>query len=88
MVCGSGDIFISFSTANENAFNRDNMSTVNTLPNDQLSPFFDATTHAVEESIINAMIAAETMEGINGNKAYALPHNLLIKVLKKYQRIN
>jgi D-aminopeptidase len=42
---------------------------------------------AVEEAIINAMVAAETMEGINGNTAYALPHDLLIKTLKKYNRI-
>ena len=42
---------------------------------------------AVEEAIINAMVAAETMEGINGNKAYALPHDLLIKTLKKYNRL-
>ena len=42
----------------------------------------------MEEAIINAMIAAETMEGINGNKAYALPHDLLKTTLKKYNRLN
>ena len=57
------------------------------LPNDQLMPVFEATVQAVEEAIINAMVAAETMEGINGNKAYALPHDLLIKTLKKYNRL-
>lgn len=85
---GSGDIFLAFSTANENAFNRIEVSTVQSLPNDRISPLFDATTHAVEEAIVNAMIAAETMEGINGNKAYAIPHELLIKVLKKYNRMD
>ena len=84
---GSGDIFLAFSTANDDAFNRDKISMVKSLPNDKISPIFDATTHAVEEAIINAMIAARTMEGINGNKAYALPHDLLIEVLKKYHRI-
>ena len=84
---GSGDIFLAFSTANEGAFNRDEISTVRSLPNDRISPFFDATTHAVEEAIINAMVAAETMEGINGNKAHAIPHDLLIEVLRKYNRI-
>ncbi|TYA53827.1 DmpA family aminopeptidase [Formosa maritima] len=84
---GSGDIFIAFSTANEQAFNRDDVVEVETYPNDQLFPVFDATVQAVEEAIINAMIAAETMEGINGNKAYALPHDLLIETLKKYNRI-
>ena len=42
---------------------------------------------AVEEAIINAMIAADTMEGINGNKAYALPHQTVIDLLRKYNRI-
>jgi len=52
-----------------------------------MNPLFDATVQAVEESIINAMIAAETMEGINGNKAHGLPHNLVIDLLRKYNRI-
>ena len=84
---GSGDIFLAFSTANENAFNRDETTSVLSLPNDQLMSVFEATVQVVEEAIINAMIAAETMEGINGNKAYALPHDLLIETLKKYNRI-
>lgn len=84
---GSGDIYLAFSTANENAFNRDGTTNVKTFSNDLLTPLFEATVQAVEEAIINAMVAAETMEGINENKAYALPHDLLIKVLKKYNRI-
>lgn len=84
---GSGDIFIAFSTANENAFSRDKTTKVNTFSNDLITPFFDATVQSVEEAIINAMVAAETMEGINGNKAYAIPHNLLVDVLKQYNRI-
>ncbi len=84
---GSGDIFLAFSTANENAFNRDETTTVKSMPNDKLMPVFEATVQAVEEAIINAMIAAETMEGINGNTAYALPHDLLIETLKKYNRL-
>lgn len=84
---GSGDIFLAFSTANENAFNRDEKVAVETLPNDTITPLFEGTVQAVEEAIINAMIAAETMEGVNNNKAYALPHDLLLQVLKKYNRI-
>jgi L-aminopeptidase/D-esterase-like protein len=84
---GSGDIFLAFSTANENAFNRDETTTVKSMPNDQLMPVFEATVQAVEEAIINAMVAAETIKGINGNKVYALPHDLLIETLKKYNRL-
>ena len=85
---GSGDIFLAFSTANPKAFNRKNSGTVKTFPNDKISPLFEATVQVVEESIINAMIAAETMEGINNNKAYALPHGKLMEILKKYNRAN
>ena len=84
---GSGDIFLAFSTANESAFNREGMATVETFSNDLISPLFEATVQSVEEAIVNALVAAETMEGINGNKSYALPHDLLIKVLKNYNRI-
>ena len=84
---GSGDIFIAFSTANENAFNRNENVTIESLSNDQITRLFEATTQAVEEAIINAMVAAETMEGINGNTAYALPHDLLIETLKKFNRL-
>lgn len=85
---GSGDIFLAFSTANENAFDREKTTKVETLSNDRVTPLFEATVQSVEEAIINAMIAAETMEGINGNKAYALPHDLLIDLLKKYNRFS
>ncbi|SMD42754.1 L-aminopeptidase/D-esterase [Aquiflexum balticum DSM 16537] len=85
---GSGDIFIAFSTANPDAFQRYDLSEVEMLPNDLIDPLLEATVQAVEEAIINAMIAAETMEGINGNKSYALPHGLLVEVLKKYNRLN
>ena len=84
---GSGDIFIAFSTANPTAFQRANFTKVDVLPNDEINPLFEATIQATEEAIINAMVAAETMEGINGNKSYAMPHQLVIDILKKYNRI-
>lgn len=84
---GSGDIFIAFSTANLTAFQREDFTKVETLANDQINPLFEATIQATEEAIINAMVAAETMEGINGNKSHALPHKLVMDVLKKYNRV-
>jgi D-aminopeptidase len=85
---GSGDIFIAFSTANPGAFNRSQTTTNELLSNEQINPLLNATVQAVEEAIVNAMVAAETMEGINGNKSYALPHDALIRILKKYNRFN
>ena len=69
-------------------FNRDQIASIESMPNDMMTPLFEATAQAVEEAIVNAMVAAETMEGINGNKTYALPHGLLVDILKKYNRLN
>lgn len=84
---GSGDIFIAFSTANPTAFQRQDLTKVDMIPNDEINPVFEGTVQATEEAIINAMTAAETMEGIHGNKSYALPHDKVIEILKKYNRI-
>jgi D-aminopeptidase len=83
----SGDIFIAFSTASKGAANRETIQNVLMMPNDQISPLFEATVEAVEEAIINALLAAKTMTGINGNKIYELPEARLLEILKKYNRI-
>ena len=85
---GSGDIFIAFSTANSNVAFSDGTVNVEMLPNWMMSPLFEATVQAVEEAIVNTLVAAETMEEINNNKVWALPHDRLIQIMKKYNRIN
>jgi L-aminopeptidase/D-esterase-like protein len=82
---GSGDIFIAFSTANE-AASQVATSSLTALGNDQMDPLFLATVRAVEESIINAMIAAQPMTGYKGNKAAAIDHKALMKLLKNTAR--
>jgi L-aminopeptidase/D-esterase-like protein len=57
------------------------------LPNDRLNPVFAATVEATEEAIINALVAAETMTGVNDHKVIALPHDRLREALKKYNRL-
>ena len=84
---GSGDIFIAFSTANPGAAAADHVVDLKMLPNDQLDPVFAATVQATEEAVINAMVAAETMTGIENHKVIALPHEKLREVLKKYSRL-
>ena len=44
---------------------------VEMLSNDDISVHFDATVQATEEAIINALIAAETMTGIDGHRVAA-----------------
>jgi D-aminopeptidase len=58
-----------------------------TLRNDELDPLLAATPQATEEAIINALVAAQTMKGINNNTFYALPHDRLREVLRKYKRL-
>jgi L-aminopeptidase/D-esterase-like protein len=77
----SGDIFVAFSTANSGAAARDKKVSAEMLPNDAMTPLFLATVQATEEAIVNAMIAAETMTGINGHTVHALPHDRLIELL-------
>ena len=84
---GSGDIFIAFSTANSGASRPDGVATVQMLANDSMDSVFKATVEAVEESIINAMVAAETMTGIENHRVRALDHEALRAALKKYNRL-
>ncbi|MBA2737349.1 MAG: P1 family peptidase [Pyrinomonadaceae bacterium] len=84
----SGDIFIAFSTANVGeASNDEGVSNLTMLPNERINPLFWAIAQATEEAILNAMVAAETMKGLNGNTVYALPNDRLKEVLKKYNRL-
>jgi L-aminopeptidase/D-esterase-like protein len=85
---GSGDIFIAFSTANPGAAFADHVVDLNMLPNEKIEPILAATVQATEEAIINAMVAAETMTGIENHRVIALPHDRLRAVLKKYNRLN
>jgi L-aminopeptidase/D-esterase-like protein len=81
----SGDIFIAFSTMNFKVTKSPSLVEVTMLSNNELDPLFEATVQATEEAIINALIAAETMTGRDGNKATAIPHNRLKQVLNKYK---
>ena len=83
----SGDIFVAFSIANPGAAKPDASVVVTMLPNERIDPLFQATIQATEEAIVNAMVAAETMTGINGMRVYALPHERLRAALRKYNRL-
>jgi D-aminopeptidase len=84
---GSGDIFIAFSTANPGASDLGHVIELRMLPNDSMDPLFAATVQATEESIVNAMVAATDMTGIDGHHVRALPHAELRAVLAKYNRL-
>jgi L-aminopeptidase/D-esterase-like protein len=82
----SGDIFLAFSTANSGATQKP-LANVTLFSNDLIGPLFEATAQATEETILNAMVAAETMVGADGSRAEALPHERLKDVMRKYNRL-
>jgi D-aminopeptidase len=84
---GSGDLFIAFSTANPGAIQQKGLRQITMVPNGQLDPVFLATVQATEEAVVNAMIAAQDMKGVNDHFVPALPHDKLLEVLKKYNRL-
>ena len=85
---GSGDIFVAFSTANPGAASTRPTTDVTLLSNFEISPLFGATVEATEEAIINAMVAAETMVGRDGNRSDALPHKQMQEILKRFNRLD
>src|SRR5271170_7630732 len=79
----SGDIFIAFSTANRGAGKEPGPNSVLTVSNERISPLFQATVEATEEAIVNAMVAAQTMTGVDGHTIEALPHEKLTELMKR-----
>lgn len=82
----SGDIFLAFSTQPFQPPGEAGISGVGTLPNSRMDPLFEAAVQATEEAVVNALVAAETMTGINDVTIAALPHDGLQAALKKYNR--
>ena len=83
---GSGDIFLAFATGNHLPVPATTPYPLTMIPHDALDIFFEAVAEAVEESILNALVAAETMVGWKSRTAYALPVDDLQRIMKQYQR--
>jgi L-aminopeptidase/D-esterase-like protein len=86
---GSGDLILSFSTATAevNHEDQEKPSAIHPVANAGIDPLFEATTQATEEAIVNALVAARTMTGANGARYFALPHDELRAILKRYNRL-
>ena len=83
---GSGDIFLAFSTANAAALQNRPLQQASFVGNHYVDPLFEATVQAVDESVVNAMVAARDMCGEDGHCAEAIPHAPLISLLKRFGR--
>jgi L-aminopeptidase/D-esterase-like protein len=83
---GSGDVFVAFSSGNPmTAYLGLEVNELRMLPD--MDPLFEATVQATEEAIINALVAATTLSGVNGNTLYALPHERVRQILRQYNRL-
>ena len=83
----SGDLFLAFSTANPGAAKAEGTPPLVMLPNDRMDPVFRATVDATEEAVVNAMLAAKTMTGADGIRAFGLPGDRVVQALRKYNRM-
>lgn len=82
----SGDLFLAFSTGNHyDPRNRDLPSLpVQMIPHSLMNPLIEATAEVVEESILNALTAAQTTTGYRGRTAHALPLDALVEIIRRY----
>jgi len=83
----SGDIFLAFSTARAETDDA-GVWNLEAVSSDWLNPIFEATVQAVEEAIVNALVAAETMTGADGFRVYELPEDRLREVMEAYGRLS
>jgi D-aminopeptidase len=88
----SGDIFLAFSTANTGAFavgfpegdpDASELSRLEFVQWRRIDPFLTAAVDAVEEAIVNALVANETMTGRDGNRTPGLPRDRVVELLRE-----
>ncbi len=83
----SGDIFLAFSSAGPCEVAEDGMRYLQAYDDWRMDPFFEACVQAVEEAVVNALVAAETMTGKDGVTVQALPHQRVQEILGTYGRL-
>lgn len=83
---GSGDLFLAFSTGIHYPSKPEGRLSFPALPFFAMDPLIYGVVEAVEEAILNALVAAETMTGRQGHTAYALPHDLFVETMQSFGR--
>jgi len=88
MTHGSGDYVIAFSTAHQlRATAASAPRSREVLPDDGLSPLFQAVREATEEAIVNSLLRATTVTGHQGHTVEAIPIDCVIEISKRYGAI-
>ena len=77
----SGDFALCFATGNAGLARQEAEIPLRMLNDGRIDALYEAVIDAVEESILNALLAADTMTGRSGNTVYALPHEQLLQAL-------
>jgi len=86
----SGDFVIAFSTTNRRPHAPAAPVATGTHLIDGaggIDPLFTAVIESVEEAILNALVAANTLTGRDGNTLHALPHDRLLTLMRRYGRL-
>ncbi|HEU5277583.1 MAG TPA: P1 family peptidase [Gaiellaceae bacterium] len=78
----SGDLFFALATGNRGLDSTGEIG-IRMLSDAEITPFYEAVIEATEEAILNALLAAETMTGRDGNTVHALEPELLLQALKQ-----
>jgi L-aminopeptidase/D-esterase-like protein len=88
----SGDLFLAFSTANENGFTpgapratappdeATRYDQLSFIPWGYLDPFYEAVVQSTEEAVVNSLTAAEEMTGRDGHRSPALPRDRVARI--------
>jgi len=85
---GSGDIILTFSTANKiPRHHPESFQKIQSLNDFWITPLYQATVEATQEAIINALTTARTIVGRDGNTAYGIPLDQVKKIIEKYESI-
>ena len=85
----SGDLFLAFSTGNQHSIQlHKGLVDARFLGEGEISPVYEAAIHAVDEAIINTLVANEAMTGRDGRVVPALPLDAVQDVLRRHNRLN
>jgi D-aminopeptidase len=77
----SGDFALCFATGNRDLVSEEPELALRMLNDGRIDALYEAVIDAVEESILNAMLASQTMTGRGGNTVHGLPHELLLEAI-------
>jgi D-aminopeptidase len=80
---GSGDLFLAFATGNDIPAEQRSTLTLRMIPDTEMNNFFEAAAEAVEEAVLNVLVAAETMTGYRSRIAHALPADMLRRIMEQ-----